>query len=269
MAPPIITLTTDFGLRDPFVGVMKGVILGICPSARLVDLTHEVAPQDVLAAAFALESAAPFFPGGAVHLAVVDPGVGSARRALGIRADGQYFVGPDNGLFTFVFAGRDWAAVALEVREFRLASVSGTFHGRDVFAPAAAHLAAGISLDRLGPGVSDPVRLAWPECRMVGGDLVGEVIGSDRFGNLLTSVTAERLGGLDAALSVTVVVGGRALGPLASCYAEGREDVPAPIIGSTGRLEIFARNGSALAQLGAGRGTAVRVSRRSGSGATR
>jgi S-adenosylmethionine hydrolase len=269
MAPPIITLTTDFGLRDPFVGVMKGVILGICPSARLVDLTHEVAPQDVLAAALALESAVRYFPAGAVHLAVVDPGVGGPRRALGIRAGGQYFVGPDNGLFTFVFAGGGWAAVSLEAREFRLPSVSRTFHGRDLFAPAAAHLAAGVSLDRLGPGVSDPARLPWPECRLAGDDLVGEVIGSDRFGNLLTSVTAERLGQLDAALTVTVSVGGHELGPLASCYAEGREGRPAPIVGSTGRLEIFARNGSALALLGAGRGTAVRVRRRPVSGAAR
>jgi S-adenosylmethionine hydrolase len=269
MAPPIVTLTTDFGLRDPFVGIMKGVILGICPSARLVDLTHEVAPRDVLAAALALESAVPFFPGGAIHLAVVDPGVGSSRRALGIRAGGQYFVGPDNGLFTFVFAGGDWAAVALEAGDFRLPSVSRTFHGRDVFAPAAAHLAAGVCLDRLGPVVSDPARLAWPECRVVGDDLVGEVIGSDRFGNLLTSVTAEWLGLLGAAPSVSVSVGGRELGALRSRYAEGGEDRPAPILGSTGRIEIFVRNGSARALLGAERGTAVRVRRRSDSGAVR
>jgi len=269
VAPPIITLTTDFGLRDPFVGVMKGVILGICPSARLVDLTHDVPPQDVLGAALALESAVRFFPAGAIHLAVVDPGVGSPRRALGIRAAGQYFVGPDNGIFTFVLGGGDWAAVSLEAAEFRRPSVSRTFHGRDVFAPAAAHLAAGISLDCLGPGVSDPALLAWPECRMVGGELVGEVIGSDRFGNLLTSVTAERLGQLDAGLAVIVSVGGRELGPPTSCYAEGREGQPAPIVGSTGRLEIFARNGSAVALLGAGRGTAVRVRRRPVSGSLR
>ena len=152
--PPIITLTTDFGLRDPFVGIMKGVILSICPSARLVDLTHEIEPQDVLGAGLALEAALPFFPDGTVHLAVVDPGVGSTRRPIALRARGQYLVGPDNGVLTLALQGARWAAVALTAREYRLAEVSRTFHGRDVFAPAAAYLAAGVPLERLGP--------AWP-----------------------------------------------------------------------------------------------------------
>jgi len=258
---PIVTLTTDFGLRDPFVGVMKGVILCICPEARLVDLTHEVAPQDVLEAALALEASVGFFPAGTIHLAVVDPGVGSQRRAIGLRAGERYFVGPDNGLFTFALATSGWAAVSLEASAYRLPSVSSTFHGRDIFAPAAAYLAAGISLDRLGPRVADPVRLAWPECRRDGEDLVGEVVGSDRFGNLLTSVTAEHLERFDPAMAVAVLVRGRDLGRLASCYTEGRAGVPAPIMGSTGRLEVFVRNGSARIALGGERGTPVRVRR--------
>ncbi|MGH7397764.1 MAG: SAM hydrolase/SAM-dependent halogenase family protein, partial [Candidatus Rokuibacteriota bacterium] len=157
--PRVITLTTDFGLRDPFVGIMKGVLLSICPSARLVDLTHEVPPHDILAGGLALEAATPFFPPGTVHLAVVDPGVGSARRAIAVRAGGYHLVGPDNGLFTFALEGAGWTAVSVTAPEYRLAEVGRTFHGRDIFAPAAAYLAAGVPLERLGPPVSDPERL--------------------------------------------------------------------------------------------------------------
>jgi S-adenosylmethionine hydrolase len=259
MAAPIITLTSDFGLEDPFVGVMKGVILAICPEARLVDLTHQLAPRDVLAGALALEGAVPFFAAGTVHLAVVDPGVGSARRALAIRAAGSYFVGPDNGLFTFGFSGAGWVAVSLESAAHRLSPVSRTFHGRDIFAPAAAHLAAGVPLERLGPPVADPVRIPWPACRRDGDDLLGEVIGSDRFGNLLTSVTADDLRQMSADMPVSVLLDGRELGPLVSSYADGRQGEGAAIVGSTGRLEIFVRNGSARAVLGSDRGALVRV----------
>src|SRR5262245_3490744 len=191
-AGPIITLTTDFGLRDPFVGIMKGIICGICSHATLVDLTHEVAPFDVLEGAVALESAWRFFPAGSVHLAVVDPGVGGTRRALALQAGGHYFVGPDNGLFSFAMVSDGWSAVAVEAAAYRRSEVSRTFHGRDIFAPAAAHLATGVPLPQLGPRVTDPVRLPFPACRREGDEIIGEVIGSDRFGNLLTSVTAER-----------------------------------------------------------------------------
>lgn len=261
MGSPIVTLTSDFGLRDPFVGIMKGVILGICPEARLVDLTHEVTAYDVGEAALALESAVGFFPGGTVHLAVVDPGVGSARRAMALRRGGHYFVGPDNGLFTFATAGDEWSAVSLEAEAFRLPAVSHTFHGRDIFAPAAAHLAAGIPLERLGPPLSDPVRLPRAECRRIGDELIGEVIGGDRFGNLVTSVTADAIERLGAAGRLRVAVAGRPLGLLKGSYAEGQTGVPAGIIASNGRLEIFANEGNARALLGAERGTPVRVAR--------
>ncbi len=257
MHAPIVTLTTDFGLRDAFVGIMKGVILGICPAARLVDLSHDVSPRDVLEAALVLESSARFFPGGTVHLAVVDPGVGSRRRGLAISAAGQRFVGPDNGLFTAALGEPGWMAVSLENPEYRLAEVSQTFHGRDIFAPAAAHLAAGIPLERLGPRAQDPVRLHLPDCRLENGVWVGEVIGADRFGNLVTSVTARRLGTPGAGW--VVELDGRILGRLASCYADGREGEPTAIIGSSGRVEIFVRNANAQAVLGARRGTPVRV----------
>jgi S-adenosylmethionine hydrolase len=261
MAPgPIITLTTDFGLRDPFVGVMKGVILGICPGARLVDLTHEVAPHDVLEAALALESAWRFFPAGSIHLAVVDPGVGSERRALALDAGGHLFVGPDNGLFSFALRAPGWSAVSVEAPAYRLPAVSHTFHGRDVFAPAAGHLASGVHLPHLGPALRDPVRIALPLARSEGNEIVGEVIGSDRFGNLVTSITAEGIDQLTrGGGALTVELAGLELGPLRTSYSAGAAGVPAAIMGSGGRVEVFVRNASARTTLGAGVGAPVRV----------
>jgi len=259
MAAPIITLTTDFGVRDPFVGVMKGVILGICRGARLVDLTHDIAPQDVVAGALALRDAWPFFPAGTIHLAVVDPGVGSARRALALSANGHYFVGPDNGLFTFALGAPDWSAVSIEAPIYRLPQVSQTYHGRDIFAPAAGHLAAGVDLERLGPALHDPERIEIPSWRVDGAAVVGQVIGNDRFGNRLTSVPADRVRALASRGRVTVELEGRDLGAVLACYADGAAGIPAPIIGSTGRLEVFVKNGSAFALLGAKRGAPVRI----------
>jgi S-adenosylmethionine hydrolase len=259
-AGPIITLTTDFGLRDPFVGTMKGVILGICPEASLVDLTHEVAPHDVLEAALALESAWRFFPPGSIHLAVVDPGVGSVRRALALEAGDHLFVGPDNGLFSFALRAPGWSAVSVEAPAYRLPVVSHTFHGRDVFAPAAGHLASGVRLRDLGPILGDPVRLALPLARREGDEIVGEVIGSDRFGNLVTSITAEAIDQLGRGGAMfTVEVAGSDLGAPRTSYSAGSTSAPAAIMGSGGRLEVFVRNASARATLGVGVGAPVRV----------
>lgn len=256
---PIITLTTDFGLRGPFVGVMKGVALGICPHAQLVDLTHDVSPYDVREGAMALESAWRFFPTGSVHLAVIDPGVGSTRRALALSASGHYFVGPDNGLFSFVLDAGQWSAVSIERPDYRRAVVSQTFHGRDIFAPAAAHLASGVLLERLGPPVTDPVRFERPGSLRQGDELIGEVIGSDRFGNLMTSIAGEAALELAPRTALAVRVGERDLGAPVTCYEEGAADVPKAIVGSSGRIEIFVRSGSALAILDARRGTPVRI----------
>ena len=261
MTTPVITLTTDFGLREPFVGIMKGVILGICREARLVDLTHEVAPHDILEAALALQSAWRFFPRGSIHLAVVDPGVGSERRALALASGGHLFVGPDNGIFSFALLGDGWSAVSIEALAYRLPDVSRTFHGRDVFAPAAAHLASGIPLGGLGPALGDPVRLALPRSRKAGDEIVGEVIGSDRFGNLITSITADDMGELAGSGVLVVEVAGREIGSVATSYAAGAAGVPAAIMGSGGRLELFVRNASAHGTLGVGRGAPVKVRR--------
>ena len=259
---PIITLTTDFGARDPYVGIMKGVILQIAPDARLVDLTHEIAPHDVLEGALALEAAAGFFPPGTVHLAVVDPGVGSSRRPVAVAAQGQFFVGPDNGLFSFVLARQGWSAVCLEAAAYRLPRVSGTFHGRDVFAPAAAHLALGTPLASFGRAVTDPVLIPWPRARREGEALVGEVVHADRFGNLVTSVKAADLEGLGPSESLVVEVEGKEVVGVVGCYADLPGGGAGALVGSSDRLEISVREGSAAASTGARRGSRVGVRKR-------
>ena len=229
----IVTLTTDFGLRDAYVAEMKGVMLGIARAARqsldLVDVTHEVERHDITEGALALEAAAPFFPSGTVHLAVVDPGVGTARRGLAVAADGHVFVGPDNGLFTPFLDGDGWRAFELAEADYRLPEVSRAFHGRDVFAPAAAHVATGVDPSRLGPRLVDPVRLAWPEVRAVAGAVAGAVVHADRFGNLITSIHARTVEPLDA--DVVIRVGGREV-PLVGTYADLSVGRPGALVGS-------------------------------------
>ena len=261
-AAPIITLTTDFGTRDPFVGAMKGVILGIAPGARLVDLTHEVAPHDVVEGALALEAAVSFFSAGTIHLAVVDPGVGSARRPLAIHAGGQYCVGPDNGLFSFLLGGPWCTAVCLETPAYRLPRVSRTFHGRDVFAPAAAYVAQGIPLGSFGPPVTDPVLIPWPTARRQGDGLVGEVVHADRFGNLVTSVRAADLEALGPAEALVVEVEGKEVGGIVGCFSDIPHGGAGALVGGSDRLEIAVREGSAAASTGARRGSRISVRKR-------
>lgn len=256
---PIVTLTTDFGTRDSYVAAMKGVILDIARAARLVDVSHEVAAHDVTEAALALEAVVPFFPPGTVHLAVVDPGVGTERRGLAVAAGTALFVGPDNGIFTPFLDGPDWRAFELTASEYRLRAVSRTFHGRDVFAPAAAHLALGLPPRRLGPPLDDPVRLHWPTVREAHGAVAGTVLHVDRFGNLVTSVRADAF---ESFGPVTVRIAGRAL-PFVGTYGELTEGQAGALIGGSGRLEIAVREGSAAARLHARRGTPVVISRSS------
>ena len=254
----VITLTTDFGTRDTYVAEMKAAILSIARDVHLVDITHEIAPHDVLGGALALEAAVPCFPADTIHVAVVDPGVGTARRGLAIAAREQVFIGPDNGLFTPFLGGPHWSAYELRERRFRRTVVSRTFHGRDVFAPAAAHVACGLEPARLGPPVADPVRLPWPEARRADGAIRGAVVHVDRFGNLVTSVDAAALASLGP--SVSVRVAGRSL-KLVSTYGDLARGKAGALVGSHNRLEIAVHAGSAAATLGARRGTPVVVSR--------
>ena len=263
----VITLTTDFGTADGYVGVMKGVMLSIAPGVRLVDLSHEVPPQDVRRAAFVLYTAVPFFPPDTVHLAVVDPGVGTDRRAIAVQVPQGFLVGPDNGLFTYVLAeAEEWRAVELRDPAYRLPQVSGTFHGRDIFAPAAAHLARGVPMERLGPPVPDPVLLPLPRLEVREDRLEGEVLHIDRFGNVVTSIGWLRWAGnglvLDAAFrraapplrlaaaGAVVKVGGRTIHGVRRTYGEVAVGESLALVGSTGFLEIAVRQGDAARTLG-------------------
>jgi hypothetical protein len=251
----VVTLLTDFGHDDAYVGTVKGVLLSINPAARLVDLTHAVPPQDVRRGALLLEGAWRFFPRGTVHLAVVDPGVGGTRRAIAVRAGGQYFVGPDNGLLSFCFDVPGARGVVLTEPRYRRRPVSRTFHGRDVFAPAAAHLSRGVRLSALGPVLRRPVRLPPPRLGGSGGRLEGEVLLVDRFGNLLTSLPGRALGG-PRARGVLRVGGARVRG-LAGTYADRPRQALGAVVDSSGRVEVFVRQGSAAARLGVGPGARV------------
>jgi S-adenosylmethionine hydrolase len=246
---------------------MKGVILGIVPGARIVDVTHDVAPHDVAEGALALEAAVPCFPRGTVHVGVIDPGVGTARRGLVIACDGHILVGPDNGLFTPLLAGRRWRAFELGAAGYQRPVVSSTFHGRDLFAPAAAHVASGVAPDRLGTPVDDPVRLAWPEVRAPGpgGAVAGMVVHVDRFGNLVTSIHARAL---DGPGPMAARIAGRSL-PLVRTYADLPAGGAGALIGSHDRLEVAVREGSAAALLRARRGTPILVSRSASPGRKR
>ena len=262
MATPIITFTSDFGLSDWFVGVVHGVIHGQCPAARVVDLTHDIPPGHVQRAAFVLEVAARDFPPGAVHLAVVDPGVGTARRALAVRARGQWFVGPDNGLLEWALGDPAGEVHAITVARYYRQPVSRTFHARDVFAPIAAHLACGTAIAAFGPRIEDPVRIERPRPRRDDGRLVGRIMFVDHFGNALTNLTQADLEDAFPRLPearLEVLVAGRSLRGLARAYGDARAGTLLAILGSSGRVEIAQVAGDASARLGLGEGDEVAV----------
>jgi S-adenosylmethionine hydrolase len=263
MPAPIVTFLSDFGLQDWFVGVVHGVINEIATEAHVVDLNHLIPPGNVVRGAFILEAAAPDFPHGTVHLAVVDPGVGTLRRALVVEARGQCFVGPDNGLLEWALSAEGARVHALvQTRWFRH-PLSRTFHGRDVFAPVAAHLSRGVPLREFGPVVSDPMRLAQAHPRHEGSSLTGRVVFIDRFGNALTNLTLQALHkafGRDIpAERMSVTVLDRMVTGLARSYGDAPVGTMLAIVGSSGRLEIAQVGGNAAARVGIGEGDPVVV----------
>jgi len=263
----IITLTTDFGLQDEYVGVMKGVILARAPAALLVDLCHAVPRQDIRQAAYRLRAALPYFPPGTIHVAVVDPGVGTGRRLLLVQARQQLFLAPDNGLLSFLFPEAGCGpARAVTCEALFLQPVSATFHGRDILAPVAAALATGLAPDAVGPLVApdDLVALAWPgaEVEARQGLIRGVVTGVDGFGNLLTSIhrrdlPAPRTEADWPGLRVTVL--DTEIRGLRQTYGDGEVGRLLALFGSGGFLEVAVNQGSAAARLGVGPGTAVEV----------
>jgi S-adenosylmethionine hydrolase len=260
---PTIGLLTDFGLADHYVGAMKGAILSVCPDATLVDVVHEIPAHDVEAGALALDASYRHFPGGTVFVAVVDPGVGTGRRPVALGAGRWLFVGPDNGLFTHVLDAHPQARVHLLANPLlcRLAA-SPVFHGRDLFGPAAGHLARGLPLAEVGPRVLDPVRLAVPRARRTPGAVEGAVVHVDRSGNLVTSLTEADLESLGApgSAGLAVVLGEQAL-PLVRTYGDVPPGGACALVGSSGRLEIAVHRGRADELPGAGRGRPVLVRR--------
>lgn len=257
-----IVLLTDFGSKDHYAGVMKGVILSISPRAGIVDLTHEVPPHDVLAAAYLLRCSVPYFPAGSVFAAVVDPGVGTARRAIAVKADGIFLIGPDNGIFDAVMRVAATCEIRAIVREkyFRRNRVGDTFHGRDIFAPVAARLCRQPRIfSDLGPKVKDPVTLKWPKVRSGKGSLRGEIIYVDRFGNAITNLTrsiiAKVLGGRRAG----VCAGGKRVGPIHKTYEELTAGRLGALYNSEDDLELAYSRGSAARQARLSPGTKVEV----------
>ena len=250
-----VVLLTDFGTADGYAAAMAAVIAAGAPDALVEHASHEIAPGDVFGAALALRRYALRYPAGTVHLVVVDPGVGTARRALAAEIDGRLFVAPDNGVLTLVLReGGSIRAVRLPDEDAR----SATFHGRDVFAPAAARLAAGTTLDELGEPLDTPVLLAVPEATRRDEGIEGEVLHADRYGNLITNVPGDWLGP-----EVVVWLDGRRVGPVRRTYGDVAEGGVLALVGSLGLLEVSVRDGSAADRLSAGRGAPVRVESRS------
>lgn len=257
---PIITLLTDFGTQDYFVGAMKGVIRSLNPDATLVDITHEIPAQDIQAAAFNLLACYRDFPPGTIHVAVVDPGVGSDRRALIVACARQYFVGPDNGLFSWIVE-REGAYSAWQVTndKFFREPVSTTFHGRDVFAPVAAALASGTPPEKFGPRLENIFTLAPLSPRTAAGAIEGSIIHIDRFGNCITNFTAEHVTDERIAAGAKLIVNNKAITSIRKFFADqsGPTNELFMLAGSAGFLEIASQNASAAAILSAKRGDTV------------
>jgi S-adenosylmethionine hydrolase len=258
----IITLLTDFGWGDGYIGAIKGVILGINPHCRISDVAHEIAPHDVMGAALVLGQIYPFFPSGTIHVVVVDPGVGGTRRPLVLEAGGYLFVGPDNGCFTPVLK-RERAVRAYELTEerFRLSRVSHTFHGRDIFAPVAAHLSLGVSTAAMGPPLDTTTltTLSIPDPVLEGATLIGEVIRVDSFGNLVTNISPETFQTLAGNETIQIEIKGEKVEGLKQSYEEGGEGEIIALWGSAGFLEIAVKEKNLHREREWGKGEKVRI----------
>ena len=255
---PLIAFLTDFGLRDGYVGVLKGVVLSIVPQAQLIDITHDIPPQDIAAGAWVLGTSYCYFPRGTIYICVIDPGVGSARQPIAVHAGNWFFVGPDNGLLSYVLAEQPiYEAVALSNSTYHFPQVSATFHGRDVFAPVAAHIAHGVTLGDLGTPLhpSSLKRLDLEYANRQDGQITAQIVYIDHFGNLITDLR------LPSRLlqSSHVRLGRQKIACHAETYAQVKTGIPFLLVGSTGLLEIACRNESAAANLRTTTGQPLRL----------
>lgn len=251
MAP--VVLLTDFGNRDPYVGIMKGVVLGRNPNARIIDLCHEVPPQDVRAAAFYLLTSASHFPKGSIFVTVVDPGVGSERRILWARTDSHQFLFPDNGVLSWLERKRPLKEIReVSNKKLWLESPSSTFHGRDIFAPVAGSLSRGVSAAKLGPKVGAHEKMPFPLVSFKAGTVRGEILAIDRFGNAISNIRPEHL-----KAGTEIRFKRRSVGAVRAHYAQGREGAPLALSGSSGFVELSVRNGDFARKFGARAGDII------------
>ncbi len=257
--PSLITLITDFGYSDPFAGVMKGVILNICPEVRIVDITHHIAPQNIDEAAFKLKSSYAYFPKSTIHVVVVDPGVGTDRAVLGVQTDKYTFLAPDNGILKYIFHTHpDCKVYGITNPDYFLPNVSRTFHGRDVFAPAAAHLARGVTLSEMGEMTREYVRGKIASCEVEGNRIEGQIVAFDRFGNGITNIEEEKI---DKTKKIRIEIKSVKLDRLSQSYQAVSDGEPLAIIGSSGTIEIAVNRQSAKEKLNLQPGDSVTVVR--------
>ncbi len=246
MKRSIITLTTDFGTRDGFVGQMKGVILSINPFCEIVDVTHDIAPFAVREAALVLKGIARYFPQGTIHITVVDPGVGSERKPIAVRTENGIFVGPDNGVFSWILShAESWQAREIKDETLFMPNPHPTFHGRDVFAPVAAHVSAGRNFESLGPLVEDPVVLRFPGPQETSSGILGEIIYVDRFGNMSTNIEGTMLTHTIRGIRVAQT----RIPRLSRCFSDAPVGTPVALVNSFGLLEIGINGGRATDEL--------------------
>jgi len=259
--PPIITLTTDFGADSPYVAQMKAVILSLSPAARIVDVTHSVPPQDIRQGAWTLEETAPYWPAGTIHVCVVDPGVGTERRLVYAEIGSGIYLAPDNGLLSRLACKHAPSTIiALENREFRLPVVSNTFHGRDILAPAAAHLSLGLDPYRLGPTLDRLVEIPWAEVSVMPGKIKGTVRSIDSFGNLITDIAADKLADVPTDPErVRIKCDEHETQGLFKTYADQPQMTLVAVIGSSGYLELAIVGDSAAIMLGVRAGAPISV----------
>jgi S-adenosylmethionine hydrolase len=269
MAAQVLTLTTDFGLTDHYVGAMKGVILGINPQVQLVDISHGVVSHDVLDGALTIAQAYHYFPSGTVHLVVVDPGVGSARRPILAVSGKHSFIAPDNGVLSLVYEREERVTVyQIEASHYYLQPVSNTFHGRDIFAPIAAWVSKGVEAAKIGTEITDFVRFAVPKPKRDGGVVKGVVLKVDRFGNLVTNLTPELMPELfsDPPVGFSMTVGKATVSTVRTNYAQGAAREVFAILGSMGFIEVSGNRTPASQIAGVGRGAVVEVTLQIGIG---
>ena len=256
---PVITLTTDFGIQDHYVGAMKAVLISISENARLIDISHQIPPQDIMAGAWVVRNSAMLFPPGSVHLVVVDPGVGTRRKPIAIRIEDQYFVGPDNGIFSLITDQYEYEGVELTNRDFWREDPSSTFHGRDIFAPVAAHLANGVTLGELGRPIEKLQTYRWAVPISDKDGVQGWVVHIDHFGNLISNIPESMIREAGDDASIKIYVGNTIFKTIVSTFGDVPDGEPAAYVGSSGMLEIAINKGDAREMLGVEKGAQISI----------